>query len=268
MTKIAWIASYPKSGNTWLRFQLASLVSGPITQSAELAKTIPDIHEGIRADHLIRNSALMIKTHWAYRDDLPLREDSIGAVYIVRHPLDVLASNLNYHLLRLGKAVTEMDEERVQAERRSYIADYLNRGGDRDWFGHGAESWQHNVRSWTTGECPFPRLLVRYEEMLADPVRVLTVVANFLRMNKPPEDIAAAAAASKFSEMRAIEESEIQAGQPGFFFSPTYSGGHDVGLRFMNKGQSQNFRAILTPAEIERATTVFAPTMSQLGYEP
>ena len=52
MTQIVWIASYPKSGNTWVRTLVASLIYGEIARSADLMQLIPDIHVSINATHL------------------------------------------------------------------------------------------------------------------------------------------------------------------------------------------------------------------------
>ena len=50
-TAVTWLASYPKSGNTWLRFLLYSYYYGSVTVSAQVAERIPDIH-ALEADAL------------------------------------------------------------------------------------------------------------------------------------------------------------------------------------------------------------------------
>ena len=47
--------------------------------------------------------SLMVKTHVKYFDKMPLREDTVGVVYIVRNPLDVVVSTLNYSELMRGQ---------------------------------------------------------------------------------------------------------------------------------------------------------------------
>ena len=83
MAKILWIASYPKSGNTWIRFLIASLFSGSIERSIEVEHLIPDIHVGINDTHLRDDRKTFVKTHWMHHPRLPLREDTIGAIYIM-----------------------------------------------------------------------------------------------------------------------------------------------------------------------------------------
>ena len=41
---IIWLASYPKSGNTWLRFLLYNYLFGEVRRSGDIARRIPDIH--------------------------------------------------------------------------------------------------------------------------------------------------------------------------------------------------------------------------------
>lgn len=52
MARIVWIASYPRSGNTWVRFLIANLLYKRITASSELQSFVPDVHEGSGVDHL------------------------------------------------------------------------------------------------------------------------------------------------------------------------------------------------------------------------
>src|SRR5262245_64756041 len=100
MAKIVWLASYPKSGNTWVRFLLANLMVGDVTASEQVKIQIPDIHEGITGQHLFGGHTTIIKTHWKFWTGFPLREDTIGAIYVLRHPIDVLESNQNYDFMR------------------------------------------------------------------------------------------------------------------------------------------------------------------------
>src|SRR5262245_12526704 len=103
MARIVWIASYPRSGNTWLRFLLTGAIRrAEIESSAQVSAVIPDIHQAIVGAHLWRQGVSLIKTHWAFKADFPLREDTIGVVHLVRHPVEALESNQNYSMNRGG----------------------------------------------------------------------------------------------------------------------------------------------------------------------
>src|SRR5882757_11182682 len=45
LRSVVWIASYPKSGNTWLRFLICNLAFGPVESAAQLNQLAPDLHE-------------------------------------------------------------------------------------------------------------------------------------------------------------------------------------------------------------------------------
>ena len=63
---IIWIASYPKSGNTWVRFMLANLIYGSQASAASLAALIPDIHE-TGSGAIGVGGARLFKTHFLFR---------------------------------------------------------------------------------------------------------------------------------------------------------------------------------------------------------
>ena len=129
MARIVWLASYPKSGNTWVRFIIAALVRGEIKSSAEVARQVPDIHDGIKGHHLLGQHTTVVKTHWGWRADLPLREDTIGAICVVRNPLDVIESNQNYALLRSGDLRQTLDEPGLQKRSETFVDDFIANGG-------------------------------------------------------------------------------------------------------------------------------------------
>jgi hypothetical protein len=125
MAKIIWLASYPKSGNTWVRFIVANLICGNIESSDVVHRLVPDFHTGISWQHLMRNGGLLLKTHLKYFKEMPLREDTIGVVYILRNPLDVIVSALNYSELRSG----QKNKEQCQA----FITEFIENGGLNEW---------------------------------------------------------------------------------------------------------------------------------------
>jgi hypothetical protein len=60
---VVWIASYPKSGNTWLRFLACNLVFGPVDSAARLAQLAPDVHE-LNGACEIHSPRVLMKTHF------------------------------------------------------------------------------------------------------------------------------------------------------------------------------------------------------------
>src|ERR1043165_2498975 len=100
---ITWIASYPKSGNTWVRFLLANCLAGPITESMQVEGAVPTLADGLDIDRLLGAlSPLCIKTHYPWSARHLFAEKTERAIVIIRHPKDILLSNLDYHRMSLG----------------------------------------------------------------------------------------------------------------------------------------------------------------------
>jgi len=266
MAKIVWIASYPRSGNTWVRFLLANLLYGPVPSSTELNRVIPDIHRTISGGQLHGNRKLLIKTHWRFDPWLPLREDTVGVIYVVRHPIDVLASNLDYQVVRSPHLFTQATEtERREAVRR-WIEDYIAVGGDPTLLQHGIGSWSENVASWTEAPLPYPRLVLRYEDLKAATEPSLAKMAAFLEFTPDTGRIAEAVRRSSFEAMRALEEQEIRSRETGIFYSAGLEPGLARGHRFIRRGASGGQETLLTPAQRQAALERFGSTMARFGY--
>jgi hypothetical protein len=154
MAHIFWLASYPRSGNTWLRFLVANLLYGDIGASAEVETLLPDIHKDIAADRVSTARHLFVKTHWAYRQRLPLMENTAAAVYLVRHPFEVMVSNLNYLVLRLGDDFFNASPKAQERLQTDYVDEFIAHAGAPEWQRQGMGTWPENVESWTGP--PFP----------------------------------------------------------------------------------------------------------------
>ena len=266
MAKIVWLASYPKSGNTWLRFMIANLVAGKVSSSSEVMRQVPDVHEGISGQHLFGNHTVIVKTHWKYWSGIPLREDVIGAIYIIRHPIEVLESNLNYAFQRSGALRETTNAAEIGRAAEKWADEYIRHGGCPRFRQYGIGAWEENVRSWLWSGLSVPRLLVRYEDLLANPVGGLTKVAKFLGSAKSSDDIALAVQRSSRACMREIEEREIAERVEGFFYQARNSSGLAAGHRFV--GRSANGEDLFRLTQVQRHTALsrFASIMEEFGY--
>ena len=266
MAKIVWIASYPKSGNTWVRFLLAHLLLKNIERSAQVARQIPDIHDGVAGAHLFGKQLTLIKTHWKFWTGLPLREDTAGAVYLLRHPIDVLESNQNYALQRSGNLRREATPAEIAKLAHQLAEDYIAHGGHPRFRDFGIGSWEEHVRSWTFPGIAFPRLVVKYEDLKADPAAGLEKLCRFLQLKRSDEQIRQAVENASTDSMRRLEEAEIAGRIDGMFYQPRNESGIAAGHRFVGRSASGESLFKLTDDQRRRAEQRFLPLMREFGY--
>jgi len=267
MARFVWIASYPKSGNTWVRFLLANLVLPKVQSSAQVACQIPDIHDRVSGAHLFGKQTTLLKTHWKFWTCLPLREDTAGAVYLIRHPIDVLESNQNYALQRSGNLRRQATPEEVAKLASRLVEDYITCGGHPNFRSFGIGSWDEHVRSWTFPGIAFPRLVVKYEDLKADPAAGLARLCRFLQLKRSDAQIRQAVDNASETAMRQLEAQEIAARTTGIFYQPRNESGLAAGHRFV--GRSADGRSLfrLTDDQRRRARERFLPLLRQFGYD-
>jgi hypothetical protein len=267
MGKIVWLASYPRSGNTWMRFLLANLLKGKaVSRSTEANLLVPDIHDGISGAHLYGARTTIVKTHWAYRPDLPLREDVAGALHLVRNPIDVLESNLNYAMTRSGDFYDHSSDGDRGQRVNDFVEGYIQHAGHARFQQFGIGSWETHTRSWAEAPRPMPRLLLRYEDIVADTPSSLRRICAFLTLKKSDEEIAAAVAGASKDALRALESREIAAEVEGVFYQRRNAAAYAAGRRFVDRGTDSATKYQLTPEQRERALVRFAPLMQALRY--
>jgi aryl sulfotransferase len=215
-----WIASYPRSGNTWLRFLLAAYLLGEARDSRAVEARIPNFHRG-NIDQAWAHDPVLGKTHLPWNERHPLHEKTRGGIYLIRHPKDVLLSNLNYFKLQ-GEAV----------EDRAFVLDFVQHGGV-GWWHDSMGSWEEHAASWIES-ASLPRLVIRYEEMKEKPHAALAAVIRFLGLEPEPERIDRAVSDCELPQLRRIEAEERQAR-----LSALFPGGFDrlePGRFFFNEG--------------------------------
>ena len=226
MNKIFWLASYPKSGNTWCRTFLSNLMSNQerpvsindLSVNSCYARTIIDEAAGINTMHLtcseldnllpeiyshcaeISEENVFLKTHDYYRFTASSKaiypsSISLGVIYIIRNPLDV-AISLAHHKV---KSITES----IKAINDECYGDYLKNQTSLGIPQH-ISSWSTHVDSWTT-HCPINVLTIRYEDMVDDPVFTFEKVAKFTNLYRTEEKLLSAIRNSSFIELQSQE---------------------------------------------------------------
>ena len=274
MTGITWIASYPKSGNTWVRLFLANLFhngSDPASIDEVARYTLGDSsrahYEKVAGGPIgdpsparlvklrfafqkalarTRADVLLCKTHWPrtnlYGQSFLDAGSTAGAIYIVRDPRD-LAVSLAHH----------MDLSFDAAIRWLGSPDTVSKGQGakvREYFG----DWSSHVESWAAGTA-FPVCVVRYEDLLADPEGEFGRIMAFLKIPSDPDRLSRAVRFSAFDVARDQED------RTGFKESTSH------GNRFFRQGRAGIASTVLTPAQIARIESDHGRAMRALGYK-
>ncbi len=262
---ITWLASYPKSGNTWVRFLLHSAIYGPAQSSLDIARKIPDIHRPLPFDPPSDNK-ILCKTHFALSPKHPKLAQTDKAVLIIRDPRDVLFSALNYRRLN-GLTKDQLSDEQ-------YAKSFIAAQGDPQFAAIGYGTWSSHISSWQSNTT-FPVHTIRYESLKQTPADHLRALADFLGYEFSDETIAAAVKASSFDSMRAMEirEKSKQKKQPAPGAKPTtlFVGTPKASQSktyFMNTGHSGQSLASISPAIEQAFNKAFAEPMRKHGYEP
>jgi hypothetical protein len=260
MARIVWIASYPKSGNTWLRFLACNLVFGEVDSAATLSRLAPDLHE--QDSHFEPPAQLLLmKTHFPYSSDLRFASLTAAAIYILRDPADVMLSNFHYGM-RSGAMAGD-----AAALFERYVDAFIEARGDPRWIKLGMGSWEDNVRSWLRPGQAFPVLRLRYEDLLADGLTAAAQLCRCLGITRSAEQQRLALGAASFGRMREIEEADIRARRVGIFYKPYLQQPIDAGLRFMRSGASGAGERALSDVQRRRFNKAFGRMRQDLGYQ-
>jgi hypothetical protein len=273
-----WLASYPKSGNTWTRAFLHNLIKTIFDEDdiqdinglnrftvsvggrdlyAEMLGFKPtDRHREQTAAvrHRIQRyvaeqfeGLIFAKTHQALMVDRGSTtidfEVTAGTIYIVRNPLDVVIS-LAHHLGQsVDGAIAIMGTRNIELDvTETQVHEVIG-------------SWSQHVLSWTRK--PHRAIyIMRYEDMLAAPKATFDALARHLLMSPTAAQLADAIDRSSFDKLRAQEDVD------GFRERPRHAG------RFFREGRAGQWKDILTAQQIDRIVRDHGEQMTRFGYLP
>lgn len=259
--RIVWLASYPRSGNTWVRFLIYNLVHGKPIFSRQVQEFIPSFHKGIEAAHFAADYTI-VKSHLRYTENMPLNPCSARAIYVYRNPLDVMASNIGYAMRWVSDALAPTERRR---QLLGLAEEFVAHRGFLGWREMGMGSWDENVESWTGAALPFAVLTIRYEDARSEPAKFVEQLCNFLGLARTAYERAEAIRNCSVDAMSAMEESEIANGWPGLFLGERPVGGSDS-WRFVGHARSGTLKASLPEGLMNRASAAFAPFLRKYGY--
>ena len=269
---IIWIASYPKSGNTWMRALLSTYLyyKGDKFDLKNLAK-IPNFiadkyFEPIVNLELIKNS-LKISEYWnsaQSRINLQGEErifkthtacvsinnigftneiNTAGYIYLVRDPRAVVCSMSAHSNTSTDSVVKNLFDERMVG--------YNGKNGLTEF----TSSWKINYNSWKKKK-KFPGILIKYEDMIDNTEKELKKTLSFLKdklnLELDDERIKQTVKLCNFSKLRKEEDEKG--------FEEAKNG------KFFRKGKKDSWKEELNPNLKHEIEKNLKTEMEELGY--
>jgi len=277
---IIWVVSYPKSGNTLVRAILTSLIYSedgnfnfnllkkidqyPQNHHFEaLTNKFDDINElskfwTISQDKLNLDKKIkFLKTHhlrcgignYTFTNS----KNTIGTIYIVRDPRDVIISFAQHHSISIEKAeYTMFDSTAYEFPEREKNPDLAL----RTLLG----SWSDHYNSWTKNNKNL--LFIKYENLIknkkSELSRIIKFVNNYIKIPTSETKINNCINSTTFESMKKYEEK-------GLFEENSFDK-NDKKIKFFNYGKEGNWKSVLSKELVLKIEKKFQKEMKELEY--
>ena len=275
---IIWIASYPKSGNTFIRSFLSAYY---YTNNGEfdfnLLKFIeqfPDkqFFDGFINDKddaskkwlpiqrkLIKSKKIkFLKTHSAYgsynNNQFTSSEVTLGGIYIVRDPRNIISSLTNHFSLNVDGALNMLlDENRGIKSDDNNFATYSF-----------LSSWSNHLNSWSNIKS-FRTTIIKYEDLENNSEKILTDLIRFINNllnNNKGVDYQKFKKAIETTNFSILKKKENKDG----FFEAMFSKKENKKIPFFNLGFKSDWKKVLDKKVVEVIEKKFEREMKDMGY--
>lgn len=276
---IIWIASYPKSGNTWLRSIITSLLyttdgifdfkyikkikQFPTrNQFQDFTKNFNDINEIskfwlLAQDKINLNEEIkFFKTHnlncAVNKNSFTNKSHTLGTIYVVRDPRNLVNSIKNHYNKGNDEEaknflISKKILSRVPKDNEADIATLLG-------------SWSDHYNFWTKKNSNL--LLIKYEDLILDTKkeleRIIIYLKKFMTVEINPEKIKNILSTTSFDHLKNLENK-------GLFNENVYDSKKNK-IRFFNKGPSNDWTKVLDKKIQDDIEKIFYKEMKELGY--
>lgn len=232
-----FIVSYPRSGNTWMRFIIGELIHKHEINFQNLEKLVPDIYRCTNRQLKSVQQPRYIKSHEPYDPRYP------KVVYILRDPRDVAISFYNW----------QIKYNRTTKTFEQFIDDFVT---NRTRF----SGWGNHVQSWYKNRALIPGgiIFIRYEDMQENPRGQMEELSKFLGCNIANETISGILNHNSFISM---QEKEERAADTGMFT------GSRQDIKFIRRGMIGQWKNELSPDQNQRFIDSFDEIARIFDYD-
>jgi hypothetical protein len=274
---IIWIASYPKSGNTWLRSLISSYYFSKDKFNLSDLKKIPNfsVSDFINDSLLLQNGVdvakqwlnvqkeinknykktLFFKTHNACvavnKNLFTDSDNTAGCIYVVRDPRNIITSYKNFERKTYDEILNHMKNKEafLFSEKKTGFKSF-------EFIG----SWANNYNSWFHNKLGIPICLIKYEDLVKDTLgelrKIIDFIANVQNIKNysfNSEKAERAVSDSSFENLSKMEQDR------GF-----NEARHDQ--KFFNMGEKNNWQKLLPISIKENIEQSFYSEMKELNY--
>ena len=276
---IIWLSSYPKSGNTYLRSFISSYYFSKkgkfdfdlllnILQFTSVKFVKKNINSELEASKnwvynqktfFSGDNVHFIKTHNTldnYKGNPFAANDiSLGAIYIVRDPRNLITSMSHHYSLNYDQAYAKLTDENASLLEKTRESDYSN----FTFLG----SWSNHYKSWKNSK-DFRTLFIKYEDLENNKYETFKKIIVFINnlkkdsSNINEKKLLNSISSTNFSNLRNKEENE------GFEESVYSSFGKKK--RFFNLGFNNRWQKILPKNILLKLNNSLQNELNDLGY--
>jgi hypothetical protein len=276
---IIWLASYPKSGNTWVRSIVSALMySEDGVFNFDLLKKIKQFPNRKSFEKFTNDFGNFheIKKHWEIAQDLinldnkikflkthhinckidqynfTNKENTLATIYIVRDPRNLVSSISNHYCLTIEHSKNFLFTRQFISNKNKgeYVKDSI-----KTLLG----TWAEHYKFWKNNNKNF--LLIKYEDLIKNPKFELERIINFIKKytdvqineNKNENII-------KTTNFKYLQNLEKR----GYF--KEYDNEYDKKKNFFYLGSENNWKNLLDKKIIDEIETNFSAEMKELGY--